>query len=439
MDWKYVHTLTKFTFSDHEITLLNQHVDSYLISLITGLQQQSFGFDTVTEVAKRIRGLRARFGQDKEWFIDSGGYSIIVGDIHPRDMTKCIQCYNYYLETFAEKDCDKIFSLDIPILLKYPEYNTVQYIKEQNYKSGVMSKEILDSNKSLYEKFMFIWQFKTLNQYKIWKEYYNDIYADTTELHNFGIGGQVGLRQAAGIDFSPFTALTYKLIQLIREKNLNKKSTIHMLGIYSYPDRFLMAFFQKLFNQVYFKDLAPSVEITFDTVHHTIQGHFRGQTMTPFILDENNNVHNKFIPDLVDKLDNIIHDPDVLNAVLKQVEKIKNGERLTDPHLIATLEVIKHSQIDKVIDMVLDQYNFIDLFVQSGNFNKFKNKATAIFQTLEQKYPIAFKNRTAQNLLNFQYVYPLHNWFVNSGDLSKFEPMMETFIRHINFPFDLKE
>lgn len=438
MDWEYIHTLTKFSFSDNELIFLNENVDSYLMSLITGLSQRSFGINTITKTRENIKNLRERIGLDKKFFIDSGGYSIIVGDIDPRDIMKCIECYHYYLENYASTDCDYMFSLDIPILLKYPEYNTVQYIQEKNYISGNLSKQILEKNKQLYDKFVFVWQFKTKNQYKIWSKYYDDIYQNS-DVYHYGIGGQVGLRGATGIDFSPFIGLSYKLLSFIKNKNLNKTSILHMLGVYSFQDRFLIAFFQKLFNDVYLKDNLCKIKITYDTVHHTVQGFYRGQTIKPLII-ENDDVHYDFIVNIEDKLELITKNQELLKQILHDVNNIKNNNRLSDPYVFGLLEVIKHCNIDKILDKIISEYDFVDLFLNCSNYNKFKNLANKIFQHLEKKYPFAFKNRTSSNLLNFQIIYQFHNWFMNTtNDYILFDKLMYQFIKLINFPVDLKE
>jgi hypothetical protein len=436
----YVHTLTKFNFSINEINLLNQYVDKYLISLITGLSQKSFGINTITQVAKKILNLRTEFGFDKEWFIDSGGYSIIVGDIHPRDMTKCIQCYHYYLENY-HKDFDMIFSLDIPFSLRYPQFNTIKYILDQNFLSANMSKNILDNNKELYNKFVFVWHFKMYNQYLIWDEFYNDVFSGAEDLHNFGIGGQVGLRGITNIDFSPFLGMTYKILKIIKEKNLNKTSLIHMLGIYGLQDRFLMAFMDKLFNQFYFRDLAPKIRITYDTVHHTIQGFFKGRRLKPVIIDPHleDIVHYDLATNLESKLHMMINNEQILNTLLKDINNIKNNKPLEDPHLFGMIEVLTHSNIDKLMHKIIDDFDFLNLFLDSKNFNKFKNLSLGIFKTLENKYPFMFKNRTNSNLLNFQMLYSFHDWFTKDYTDKKYEDMMEKFIKMIDFPVDLQE
>lgn len=436
--YKYVHTLTKFNFSQHEISLLQQHVDYYLISLINGLGQSSFGLNTLYKIANDIENLHKRFlGENKKWFIDSGGYSIIVGDVSPRDMMKFIECYCFYLENFAPTQCDYIFSLDIPILLKYPSYNSVKYILEQNKLSCERSKKILDAEPELYEKFIFVWQFKTPKQYKIWDQLYNNIFGECDKLKHFGIGGQVGLRGITGIGFSPFIANCYKILDIIEKKDLAATSILHLLGIYGLHDRFLIGFYDKLFNQIYLKDNKCKIQLTFDTVNHILTGLYNVRKITSIIFDENGNLLYDQTHNLLDKLHLIIEDEDTLNAVKYNLEHIIKGENITDTSIIATLNVVKNQYINYIITDIINKENIVEMFLEYKNYNKFKNHFISLFYGLEKKYPFIFSNKLNSILINFQYSYAFHDWWVKGRDLKVLDKTMLKFIQLINFPTDL--
>jgi len=437
--FKYVHTLTKLNFSRYEIALLTQHVDYFLISLINGLNRTSFGLDTLFKTAKDIDNIRQRFiiNEKKKWFIDSGGYSIIVGDVSPRDMIKFIECYTYYLENFAPTQCDYIFSLDIPILLKYPTYNTVDYIYTQNMNSCERSKKILNNNKDLYDKFIFVWQFKTFKQYKIWDKVYNNVFAECEELKHFGIGGQVGLRGITGIDFSPFIASSYKILDLIAKKNLAATNILHLLGIYGLHDRFLISILDKLFNNYYLKDYNCKVQLTFDTVAYLLRGLYNVRKLTNIIFDEDNNILYDKTSNLIDKLHLLVEDKETLEVIKYNLEHINKKENISDPTIIATLNIVKNKYIDYIINDVVDRYKIVDLFIECKTYNKFKNNFYNIYNILEKDYPYIFKNKLSKILLNFQYCYAFHDWWCNGRDLNRLDKMMLKFIKIINFPVDL--
>lgn len=435
--YKYTHTITKLKFNKHEINLLMQHVDCYLISLIDALRSSAFGLNTLVKTATSIEKLHQSFkGDNKKWFIDSGGYSIIVGDVSPRDMSKFMDCYNYYLENFAPTNCDYILSLDIPILLKYPSYNTVKYIKDMNYLSGEKSRTILAAKPDLYEKFIFVWQFKTPNQYKIWNEYYNDIYGDCKELKHFAIGGQVGLRGITGIEFSPFIGCCYQILDIIYNKNLGCESILHLLGIYGLHDRFLMGILDRLFNKHYLLNRKEKVQITFDTINHLVSGLFKIRELKSIII-ENNKILYDYNHLMIDKFNLLIEDVNTLKEVQVNLNNIVSNTRIGDTNIIALLEVIKNQMFNNIIENVIDQHQIVDMFINANNYNQFKNQFIPVYIQIEKDFPYIFGNRMSKVLLNFQYLFVFHNFWNSGRDPAQLNKIMNKFIKLINFPTDL--
>lgn len=436
--FKYTHTITKLNFNQHEINLLMQYVDFYLISLIDGLRQSSFGLDTLTRTALAIEKLHQRFiSKDKKWMIDSGGYSIIVGDVSPRDMSKFMDCYNHYLEFYAETCCDYILSLDIPILLKYPEYNNVKYITDMNYLSGTKSRKILAANKKLYDKFLFVFHFKTQNIYNLWEKYYNDIFKDDKDLKNFAIGGQVGLRGITGIDFSPFINTSYKILDIIYEKNLNCESILHLLGIYGLHDRFLMGILDRLFNKHYLVGRQGSIKISFDTINHLVSGLFKIRELKSVIVEDSKILYD-YNHKMIDKFDLLVEDINTLKEVKDNLKNIVDKVRIGDTNIVAILEVIKNQQFNRIMDAAIDHYKIVELFIDCGNFNKFKHQFIPIFIQLEKDFPYIFKNLQSKMLINFQLLYSFHDWFKQGRDPIQMNRISSKFIKMINFPFELK-
>lgn len=85
-----------------------------LVSLIHALGKKSFGFDSTLRLAQKIRDYKERLQlENLKVYVDSGGYSIIKGDVPFDQTTSFINCYNRYLE-YEQDSFDFIFSLDIP-------------------------------------------------------------------------------------------------------------------------------------------------------------------------------------------------------------------------------------------------------------------------------------------------------------------------------------
>jgi hypothetical protein len=89
------------------------------------------------------------------------------------------------------------------------------------------------------------------------------------------------------------------------------------------------------------------------------------------------------------------------------------------------------------MDSAIDHYQIVEMFVNAGNYNKFKNQFTPIYLSLEKDFPYIFGNRLSKVLINFQLTYAFHDWFLRGQDKKELEKMMGKFINMINYPFDL--
>ena len=251
--YRYVHT-TGEVVEPNQLKLIDKYVNNYLFSLIGGMRQNQFGYNTLHTITEEIKKYRQVLDNGRKFFVDSGGYSIIAGQVSPRDVSKFIECYDMFLERDAPDNCDYIFSLDIPIFLKYPQQNNIKTIYEANSRSISSSLKVLEKNPKLFDKFVFVWQFKLLKQYNIWKRIYNENNIESSPIKHFGIGGLVSLRGITGIKFSPFISMAYKCLKIIHDKNINDTSILHILGVYHLHDRVIMSFLHKLFNRYYLKN-----------------------------------------------------------------------------------------------------------------------------------------------------------------------------------------
>jgi len=435
--FQYVHT-TGDVIEPNQLKLIDKYVNNYLFSLIKGLRQGNFGFDTLHRVTEEIKEYRQVLDGGRKFFVDSGGYSIIAGDVSPRDVAKFTECYNLFLEKDAPENCDYIFSLDIPIFLKYPQQNNIKTIYEANSRSISDSVKVLNKIPELYNKFTFVWQFKLLKQYNIWKQIYEENLAGNPNLKNFAVGGLVSLRGITGIKFSPFISMAYKNLKIIYDKNLDYTSILHILGVYHLHDRVIMSFLHKLFNRYYLKDRNCKIQITYDTVNYSLSGLYKLKEQIMFVPEDGKYVCG-YAHELIDKMHLVIDDPEVLETVTRDLNCVLDGKNVEETRMASLLNVIAQTTIDKIIDEEIDKNNIVDLFVSTDNFNKFKNQILPILMNLEKKYPLIFGNRTKKNLLNFQYCFAFDTWWRNGMNEVELEKLMEKFIQLVNFPYDLSE
>jgi hypothetical protein len=445
--YNYVHTHSTglvITRNKIDMDLIDPYIDRHLYSLINGLKQSNFGYNTVDKMAKDLTELyKGLSSYNKQLYIDSGGYSIIVGDVHSRDIRKFIDCYNYFLQNYAIGNCDKIFSLDIPIFLDEKLNNTCENIYDCNIKSSYYSKQILDDNPELYDKFTWVLHFKIEKQFNIWRKVYDQFYADEKRLKNFAIGGLVGLRGITNIKFSPFIIPIFKLLKIIRDKNLDYNSVIHILGVYGFHDRFMMYFMDKLFNNYYLNDKQCSVDITFDTINYTISGFYNVRNLPCLIpLDENCTKYKRgACIDMIDDLKTIISNEQAYDFVKYELTNINNDTNVDNVTSLALLFAIYNQYVDKIMHQCIDKECLVEKFIEcNGNNNKFNTKyLIKLVNKWEKQYPYIFKGILKKLQANFMWLSSMHVAWNNGAkdDMNRIDNGIIKFSKAINFPFDL--
>ena len=425
-------------YCDYENDIVNLTRHS-LISIISGLSQKEFGFDTMNRAVKEIQNYK-NYYIDKyksKLFIDSGGFSYIVGDIHPMNGHKLIECYHRYL--LNEKETyDKIFSLDIPISLKYFEYNTTKYIYKFNKLSLSQSKDLLEDNPELVDKFYLVWHFKILKQYRIWSNIVNELGLNDI-IKNRAIGGMVGLRGIVPIKFAPFIGMSYKLLyDFLTAKSIDSDFVLHLLGIYIRTDRFCIALLEQLFSK-YLKTLNINhkAKITYDSINYMRTAQLKVKQLEYYDFVNNDLVYyttQSHIPDHI--YEHIYSKPQIIE---EEQKKIDNNENISNIQAFVPLVVSSNINIDNFISHLIKKYEIPELIINSKNYNTFKNKVRSILLYCQQKYPTLFTSSYITNLQeSFKYIYTFHNWFINDRKPQKLDVLMTKTISNINFPFDLE-
>lgn len=434
MTYQYVHTTTEVFKRGLNKQILRPYVKKYLYSLYNGFSSPNFGYNSLHRLSFNIKEFYDNLYPDEQLMIDSGGYSAIVGDINPRDVSKFIECYCYFLE-YHNDHLDYIMSLDIPIMLEYPAYNTTQYIRTVNFKSYGESRKILDQNEDLYKKFLYVWHFKLHKQFKIWRDMYGEFFSDNKVNHH-AIGGLVSLRGVTGIQFSPFIGPAYRCLKLI-ESNGHKNSLIHILGVYGKHDRLFMQIMNQLFNDYYFKDKDKTIDITFDTINYTISGLFRVRDLPLIRLLKSKSLLGKESK-AYDFLSSFIPNKHALEMVMRDIDNIKNGRQAEDTRIMSLTYVIYSSIIDKMMEKFIREERIIDLMIKYPDYNKFKNKILPLIYKAAHQYPDAFANLDVKILSNFYWLLSFHKAYMDGAGLDRIDKGIGHFIDAINFPFDLK-
>lgn len=414
---------TSLDYSYASIRLTN----NLLISMIDVLNSEnsrskSFAF------FKALYEMNSAYRQSIQYseFLDSGGYSIIVGDVKASQTRSFIEKYvNRIIE--GKNIYDYVFSLDIPIYLNEPEYNTKQHIYEFNKLSLEETYKYAKTDEILRNKLYFVWHFKIKEQYDIWTELYDNLKINDF-VYNRAAGGMVGLRGVTQIDFSPFIAPMFRCLYDYINGNNSIPFRFHALGVYIQHDRFFLWFLEKLFN--YYLKRNDS-HITYDSVNYMRTAQLKARDLDIYQFDGTTIkiLHNISCPD---ELYKFVYPGNLYNKILKEIDNIKNNQKLDDINCFVPLNIYSNLELDKFFNYIIEKYNVLEAFL-SGNM-------TNIFATLGIAHPHIFTNLRINSLkMNFKKTWPFHQWFIKDRKIENFHPLMYDFIKAINFPASLEE
>lgn len=452
---QYVHVLAGFNEKtrdkDTQEATLRQ-AGSVLFSLAGGMKQKNFGLDTMIPLIDRIRNLKNNYISKLDngrIFVDSGGYSIIVGDIHPDDTRKAIGCYHYYLKE-ESNIYDAIFSLDIPTSPKYPEFNTKENIYNYNKISLTESSKVLTSSQNITKKFFFVWQFKMIDQYQIWNKLYDELKLNNV-IKNRAIGGMVSLRDpenGVNIDFSPFTAMSYRcLFDYINAGDFRTDFRLHMLGINIAYDRFQIALLEKLFKRYLEEYDCKNVLLTYDSFNYTKKVYLAGKDLGVFSFDGKDIVyypHPRKVPDLV--LRGVYLTDQMFNKIKQEQFNIEEFKYFDDINSFVPLSVYSNMCLDRFFEHIIDKYEIVDkIFKYSDNVIPLKNEIEDILQELQlehsklsKQYKSLFTDSMIKSIKsNIRWTLKFHKWYTGSRTYESLNDLIYQFINEINFPHSL--
>jgi len=437
----YVHTTSPKFKKNGNIDyngLVHRLSDTSLISLIYGLQQKEFGLDTIWKVMRDIEKYNNMHGSDKcARFLDSGGYSIIAGDVKSYDALKLISCYAHVLKNYNSNQ-DRILSLDIPFFIKEPNKCTIRNIYDLNKKSLEASIDAVKEHPELKNKLMFIQQFKMRRQYEIFNKLYDDLEVWKYMDHH-AVGGLVGLGSATDINFAPFIGPVFQaLSRHLKHPTETNFFNLHILGQYHLHARLCIIFLEKLFSTL---DGVDHCKLTYDSINFLITSQFKIKAEHKYCrLDGTNIVHYRNLNDLDRDELKYVYPSDVIPSIADELDIIKNKTgNVKDVSFAVPLYAYSQLQIDQLFADIIDEYNMIDLFKTTKNSKTLMNQFTAIINSIHAKYAFLLGAQFTKKLLrNIQLCYAFYSaWYVNDRSDAKMDELMRAFIKKINFPCDL--
>ncbi len=407
-----------------------------LMSLIDGFRQVDFNTHTLADVLERIEKYKALYIDpvSGSLFIDSGGYSIIVGDVHPSAVFRLIQCFNVVLA--MPEYFDRIFSLDIPWSKLFDFMNTKQTVYEFNEYSLSTARAVLMKNEETLRKFYFVWHFKMPGQYAVWQRLYEELQLNTL-IKNRAIGGLVGLRGVTRINFCPFIGIAYRcLLDFLDADDFEHDFTLHYLGCYLVPDRFIMAVLDDLFTR--YLENQVQVSTTYDSISFSHSArmnkamplfHMKGSELTSY-------------PQLIEAPQHILKavygESHALRVVQSEIKRRRNHQHLEDTASFVPLNTYSNRQLDLYFEMVVREYGLGEIFFRLKSLTAINHHLALAMDTLQLTHPSVFTKHVRESIFQSMiFIYRFHRWFMASRNRATLEPLMGEFINAIGFPGDL--
>lgn len=415
-----------------------------LISLISGLRQKNFGFDTIFETAEGIKEFSNSIDSFYRFklFIDSGGYSIIKGDVDSSKIPHFIECYSEYARNYRNH-YDYIFSLDIPYFGNEPEVNTVKDIERFNTLSNQEMLRNFVYHPEVQDKTFFVWHFKMPSQYLIWDILYTEM-GLRNAIKKRAIGGMVALREKlknGGVQLgcSPFTHIAYRQICDHLDSPFNSTDFyLHFLGINLLQDRFQIELLEQLFSS-YLKRGSKAI-LTYDSINYTYQAIKRARDF--YLIHRNGDSIHVYkeiaeIPNSV--VDEVYFTYDIKMRFLQEIENLINGKEFDEGTPFIPLSVYNQRKIDVYFSDMISKYELVNLITKSPSHNRFLYDLKKILTEIQSNSPDLFSENLIDNIYdNCSRTFDLHSTFLKDNRESRIHRKVMNFIEEMAFPSDLK-
>ena len=410
----------------------------YLYSLIEGFRQKDFGLHTLRKPAWRIELFKNTYSvsQENKLYADSGGYSILRGEVSGIDVRKLIKCYNEYVMQ-DHHIFDYIFSLDIAFSLKHQEINRKNFIYRANKESLGDLRDMMERSDPLSKQVFFVWHWKMLSQYEIFKKLYDELELSRFFL-NRSIGGMVGMRKNNRFPYSPFTPMVYRCLwDYIKSERFDVPFRLHFLGMYLMYDRFHIAFLEKLCKR-YLKDfLGYDAEVCFSYDSINYEHTTRMNKEFPIYHLNGNKTEiecYKSVPAVPDHIiDTVYTDPMINTFVREEIKRRKEGIRLDNAGSFGPLSIYSNIYLDKFLERLIDDCGLVDVFFEHKSPTPIKSIVGKKLADIQKKYSFVFKPREIENILNniVEKTHPFHRWFRDKRDYKNLDGLIIEFIKKI--------
>ncbi|MBF0234708.1 MAG: hypothetical protein HQK65_16950 [Desulfamplus sp.] len=419
---------------------------AHLTSLINAFKQTQFGLDTLykfrRDLEKYIPQVITPAGA--RLYIDSGGYSFIKGYIHPDDISKLIACYLHFMID-EMKSYYRIFSLDLPFSKKYNLYNTKDNIYNSNRFSLLETFRVIEQIPELSEKFIFIWQFRLEDTYRLWCKIHDELIdlGYSKLITHRAIGGMVGLKGETKIIFSPFMALAYRCFKdYIVTGIYHIPFQLHLLGVYILSDRFMIAYVEKVFNR-YLTQLSinSGVRITYDSTNYFRTAQYNARNLLTHSFDNGQLHHYPSVQELPDHIiKKVYFTDDLYFHIQSEIQRLKDGKKMIEGNSFAPLNAFNFIEEDRFLEDAIERYGLIEPLFETHDIASFREETELILDQILLSTPHLFGPRFKVSIMdNMIKLYRLHKWWAKEGaNYESLNILIEEFIGMIGAEGSLK-
>jgi hypothetical protein len=222
--------------SDMSVPIFN-YFDDYLVSLGEPATSRAWKY---LQMLSHINNILKEAPSDKNLYIDSGGFQIIVGYVTASRLKEYIDVYHLLLEEYHDR-IHRIFSLDV-FNMKYD----LQKIYDENKYSIQKSIELIKKHPTISDKQLFVLQTSNENSFKTWQKLFLEL-----EVYKYyklwSVGGLVGLKKTSKAKFSHAVPATLWLLSYQKKFNFTIDQ-VHWLGQSSRLSFLSMGLFERLYN-----------------------------------------------------------------------------------------------------------------------------------------------------------------------------------------------
>lgn len=411
-----------------------------LVSLIGGLRQKNFGLDTLYGVATDIEASKRRLSQlvEYELYIDSGGYSIIKGDVESSKVHHFVECYTEYAAKYIDS-YDYIFSLDIPFFGKEDEANTIDNIAEYNRVATKYMLNNFNKHPQLREKTFFVWHFKMAKQNMIWQKMYDSM-GLKSEIRKRAIGGLVSIRNVldkngSQIDSSPFIHIAFKLLlDHLDSPYSGKDFYLHFLGVNLLQDRFVIALLEQLFSSFVGKD-ACAIH-SYDSINVTYQAIMKSRDFY-WVKEAGNCLSLESdlwsLPE--HQVNRIYVTEELYNNFYDALYKLENNKELLDSSIFVPLSVYNNVTIDKYFQRMIKDSNLVSKLISVSSHTKLLSEVSVFLEDLQRKAPSVITSHFSDEVSrSISRIYDLLQAMNSSRPMKSIEEKLMHFIEELNFP-----